>query len=62
MKIVQKSIKFLTVVAIALCSFNVFAGDSGDKHDKQDNGETSENALVQEKTLKERRYFRYYRW
>lgn len=39
MKIVQKSIKFLTVVAIALCSFNVFAGDSGDKHDKQDNGE-----------------------
>ena len=39
MKIVQKSIKFLTVVAIALCSFNVFAGDSGDKHDKQDSGE-----------------------
>jgi len=39
MKIVQKSIKFLTVLAIALCSFHSFAGDSGKKDgDHKDGG------------------------
>lgn len=33
MKIVQKSIRFLTVLAIALCSLNAFASDSGKGHD-----------------------------
>jgi len=38
MKIVQKSIKILTVVAIALCSFQSFAGDSGKKDHNQEDG------------------------
>lgn len=38
MKIVQKSIKFLTLVAIALCSFNSFAGDSGKKDNNHGDG------------------------
>ncbi|MFK7746769.1 MAG: F0F1 ATP synthase subunit A [Kordia sp.] len=38
MKIVQKSIKFLTLVAIALCSFHGFASDSGKKDNNQDDG------------------------
>ncbi|WP_046758524.1 F0F1 ATP synthase subunit A [Kordia jejudonensis] len=38
MRIVQKSIKFLTVLAIALCSFHGFASDTDKKHDTQDDG------------------------
>jgi len=38
MKIVQKSIKFLTVLAIALCSFHGFASDTDKKHDDQNDG------------------------
>ncbi|MEM6718314.1 MAG: F0F1 ATP synthase subunit A [Bacteroidota bacterium] len=38
MKIVQKSIKFLTLVAIALCSFQSFAGDPGKKDKNHDDG------------------------
>ncbi|WP_298418120.1 F0F1 ATP synthase subunit A [uncultured Kordia sp.] len=38
MKIVQKSIKFLTVLAIALCSFHSFASDTDKKHDDQNDG------------------------
>ncbi|PTX60398.1 ATP synthase F0 subcomplex A subunit [Kordia periserrulae] len=38
MKIVQKSIKLLTLVAIALCSFQSFASDSGKKDNNQNDG------------------------
>ena len=38
MKIVQKSIKFLLLAAIALCSFHSFAGDTDKKHNNQDDG------------------------
>ena len=38
MKIVQKSIKFLTVLAIALCSFHGFASDSDKKSSDQNDG------------------------
>jgi len=38
MKIVQKSIKFFTVLAIALCSFHGFASDSDKKNNDQNDG------------------------